>query len=237
MPYADLDNIPDSHCIFELIVGMHSDGPGLPRFPKYTRWGTAVVLPKRAKIIQIADPSYFKNALKQGGLELGIRSTKWVTFSLDGYNYAVISVHCSNNKKKREIMIPSLFADGQAYANYGYNVIIAGDFNTTPIEWIEAGYDRKKFQTDISTFDTSERRPISHINPDGSFSDRLDYIFTCFQNGMQRESEEIRGIDDQRIPRMERTFGSGMKRQGHDHAIVVQTHSKWTPSKVYSPLN
>jgi hypothetical protein len=224
VPFNDLDE--SDHCFFELMVGMHSDEPGGLRFPKYTKWGPSVVLPKGATFLNVYNPTYFEFALRRvenGGTELGIRSTKWITFSLNGHNYAVISVHCTNKPLKRDKLIPSIFADGKSFADAGFNVVIAGDFNTTPEQWKK--YDLCGFQTDKSSFDTSDDRRITNINPDGSFYDRIDYIFTCFKNDMVLDKEEIKGIINTELPRCKRTFCTEMKEKGHDHAIVIDSFS------------
>lgn len=230
VPFGDLDE--SDHCFFELMVGMHGDELTGRRFPRYTQWGPAVVLPKHAMLMNVYNPSYFEKAVKRienGGTELGIRSTKWVAFRLGGRMYAVISVHCTNKLVKRDKLIPSIFADGKSFADAGYNVIIAGDFNTTPEQWKK--YDLCGFRTDKSSFDTDEDRQITNINPDGSFYDRIDYIFTRFGTDLILDKEEIKGIDGTELPRCKRSFCTELKEKGHDHAIVLDTFS------IYSQKN
>lgn len=224
VPYSTFKK--SNHCFFELMVGMHSDEPGGLRFPKFIHWGPAVILPKNAIFLSEYTPSYFNNALIRnidGGTEIGIRSTKWITFKLNGCLYIIISVHCSNKENKRDLLIRSIFEDGKRFANSGLNVIIAGDFNTTPEQWKK--YDLCGFDTDKMAFDTSDNRQITNINPDGTFYDRIDYIFTYFKNNYKLEKEDIKGIDNSDLPRTKRRMCTEMSSNGYDHAILIHSFS------------
>lgn len=197
---------------------------------KETTWGTMVILPHFVKFSHCITPNYKNNnfiSIRNGGNELGNRSTQWIFFEFYGREYAIISIHFSNNRYKSKLLFESIFKEGNIYYKEGYNVFIGGDFNMTP-------FDIRKYQDKLGafkavkeSFDTSDKRKITHININPNqeyFADMIDHGFFAFHD-FEKYSYSIKGISGQNKHRIEINkrkfiFNSNSNSKKSDHAII-----------------